>query len=118
MRWVIRTTNKMFENQKIGVTASDGREIQEGDVLETPNGDWGIIRYNPPYFGLTITNHPDERIFISSYNKEWLERCKYIGNANDKPMLVDILKTKDEQKRVLALKNIDYEELRKTYITL
>jgi hypothetical protein len=110
----------MFENQKIGITTKDGMELQEGDVLETPNGDWGIIRYDAPGFGLTGISELDlqKRIFIGHYAKEWLERCKYIGNANDKPVLVEILKTKDEQKRVLALKNIDYEELRKTYITL
>lgn len=110
----------MFKNEKIGITTKDGKELQEGDVLETPNGDWGIVRYNPPYFGITCVSELDaeKRVFISCYDAEWLQRCKYIGNANEKPMLVDILKTKDEQKRVLSLKSIDYEELRRTYVNI
>jgi hypothetical protein len=108
----------MFKNQKIGITTNDGKELQEGDVLETPNGDWGIIKYDAPSFGLTVVNHPDKTVQVSLYNKNWLESCKYIGNANDKPILVEILKTKDEQKRVLSLKNINYEELRSTYINM
>jgi len=110
----------MFTNQEIGITTNDGKGLREGDVLETPNGDWGIIRYDAPGFGLTVVSEldPQKRVFISHYTKEWLERCKYIGNANEKPMLVDILKTKDEQKKVLALKQIDYEELRTIYINI
>lgn len=108
----------MFTNEKIGIMTDDGHELQEGDILETPHQDWGIIRYEAPSFGLTVKNDGDERIFVSLYNKDWLKRCRFIGNVNEKPIFLKILLTHEAQMKVLKHKNIDWNELRNKYITI
>lgn len=69
--------------QFTGLKDKNGKEIYEEDILRTQRGDWGVVKYKAPYFGLTVSETQ-----ISLYNKEWIEDCEIIGNIYQNPELL------------------------------
>lgn len=66
--------------QFIGLTDSHGLEICQSDILRTPNGYWGVVVWNEPFFELTISETAS-----SLYTREWLSSCTIIGNIYANP---------------------------------
>jgi len=63
-----------------------GKEIYEGDVVRTPNGDWGVIQYEAPFFGVTVSDSE-----VSNYRRDWMESCEVIGNIHKNPELMEVM---------------------------
>jgi len=69
--------------QSTGLRDKTGKEIYEDDVVKTPNGDWGVIRYEAPFFGVTVSADS-----VSHYRRDWMESCEIIGNIHANPELL------------------------------
>ena len=61
----------------------EGKEMFTGDIIITPNKNWGVIVFNPPFFEVTISKTQS-----SLYTKEFLSNSKVIGDKFSNPELM------------------------------
>lgn len=69
--------------QYTGLKDKNGKEIYEGDIIKTPNDDWGIIVFTPPFFEVTVSADQS-----STYSREFLAASQVIGNIHQNPELI------------------------------
>lgn len=69
--------------QFTGLTDKNGQKIWEGDIIKTPNNDWGVMVYKAPFFEVTVSETES-----SLYSREWFDGAEVIGNIHDNPELL------------------------------
>lgn len=69
--------------QFTGLKDKYGKDIWEGDVLKTINGNWGVIKYEAPYFGLTVSETQ-----VSLYTNDFFNNGEVVGNIYETPELI------------------------------
>ena len=62
--------------QSLGIENNNGVELFEGDIIQKPNGNWGVLVYKAPFFEVTVSETQS-----SLYRKDFIQDSIVIGNT-------------------------------------
>jgi len=71
-------TGDLIVEQFTGLEDKNGKEIYEGDIIQTPRKDLGVIVYVAPFFEVTVSESQS-----SMYSREWFKDVEVIGNIHE-----------------------------------
>lgn len=75
--------DKKTVGQFTGLTDKNGKEIYEGDVINTVNNNWGVIVVKDHCFEVTVSETQS-----SFYTAEWMKQSEVIGNIYENENLL------------------------------
>lgn len=80
---VVFVVSEESVGQFIELKDKKGVAISVGDIIRTQRGDWGVIAYKAPFFGVTVSETD-----ICHYTEEFITESEVIGNIHDNPELL------------------------------
>ncbi|RKS00402.1 YopX family protein [Flavobacterium sp. 102] len=82
---VVFVVHENTVSQFINISDKKGKEVFEKDIIQTPNGDWGMIKYDGIGFGVTVSE-----THTCYYTVDFITNSEVVANIDDNP---DFFKT-------------------------
>ncbi len=77
---VVFVVDQNTVSQFINLNDKNGKEVFEKDIIKTPNGDWGMIKYDGVGFGVTVSEDQ-----VSYYRPDFITNSEVVDNIDDNP---------------------------------